>query len=126
MLYVVFYSLIGFFFSRELARIGEGLTAAERSVTWIIAVGVTVYVVYRVHLAVKHRLYRKVPHITVRELKERMERDGESLFVCDARSHGYYEENAKRIPGSMRLEPASISEAVHSLPRDKVIYLYCT
>jgi rhodanese-related sulfurtransferase len=65
-----------------------------------------------------------VPQVNVQELKEKMHQAGEAILVYDARSHGYYENNARRIPGSIRLEPASITEAVNTLPRDKEIYLY--
>ncbi|MBI3950683.1 MAG: VTT domain-containing protein [Acidobacteria bacterium] len=125
-LYIAFYSMIGFLFSHELERIGQGLTTAERIVTWVIAIGVVAYIAYRVRSYFKNRLYRLVPRVSVHELKEKLQHTGDQIVIYDARSHGYYEEKATRIPGSIRLEPASIAEVVDALPRDKEIYLYCT
>jgi rhodanese-like protein len=49
-----------------------------------------------------------------------------TVLIADSRSHGYYEKGATRIKGSIRIEPASITEQLEKLPRDKEIYLYCT
>jgi membrane protein DedA with SNARE-associated domain len=125
-LYIGFYSLIGFVFSRELERIGQGLTTAQRIVTWVIAAGVVCYIALRLRNYLKNRMYRVVPRVQVYELRERLEHGGDHVVIYDVRSHGYYEDKAMRIPGSIRLEPASITQAVEALPRDKDIYLYCT
>jgi membrane protein DedA with SNARE-associated domain len=125
-LYVGVYSLIGFAFSHQLERVGQGLTTAQRIITWIMAAAAVLYVAYRVRNYFKNRLYREVPHVSVYELKERLDQAGDQVVIYDARSHGYYEEQAKRIPRSLRLEPASVEQVVDTLPRDKEIYLYCT
>jgi rhodanese-related sulfurtransferase len=44
----------------------------------------------------------------------------------DVRSHGYYDPDAQRIKGSMRLEPNNLAEELKTLAKDKDIYLYCT
>jgi membrane protein DedA with SNARE-associated domain len=125
-LYVLVYSLIGFLFSRELARLGQGLMAAQRAVTWVLAAGVVGYIAYRFRNYLKNRMYRVVPRVSVHQLNDRLRQSNDGILVLDARSHGYYEEKARRIPGSIRLEPAAISQMVDTLPRDKEIFLYCT
>jgi len=49
-----------------------------------------------------------------------------NILLVDVRSHGYYDEKAQRIKGSIRLEPNDLSEELKTLPKDKDIYLYCT
>jgi len=44
----------------------------------------------------------------------------------DVRSHGYYDPDAARIQGSIRIEPNKLEDELKRLPRDKDIYLYCT
>jgi len=51
---------------------------------------------------------------------------GEKFMVVDVRSQGYYDHNASRIRGSVRLEPSQLRKAIHELPKDKEIYVYCT
>jgi hypothetical protein len=46
--------------------------------------------------------------------------------VLDARSHGYYGRNSVRIHGSKRFEPNRLTELIHDVPEDKLIFLYCT
>lgn len=124
--YVALYALLGFFFSRELAGILKGLSAAQSIVGWILGAGLLFYVAYRLRVALKNRLYRVVPKVQVDKLRERMEQNGDNILIYDVRSHGYYEKNAQRIPGSLRLEPASVEQMLSELPREKEIYLYCT
>jgi hypothetical protein len=48
-------------FSRELAWIGRGLSAAERVVTWLLGIGLILLVGHRLRHYLKNRLYREVP-----------------------------------------------------------------
>lgn len=95
---------------------------------WLFVLGVAAYGIYRIRLYLKNRLYRVVPRVTVEQLAEKLA-DGElskAILIADVRSHGYYEDRAQRIKGSIRLEPAAISDHLKILPKDKEIYLYCT
>jgi membrane protein DedA with SNARE-associated domain len=125
-LYIAFYSLIGFVFSHELEHLGRGLTTAQQIITWLMAAAIASFITYRVRSYFKDRLYREVPRVSIHELKEQLEQAGDRILIYDARSHGYYEDKAERIPRSIRLEPASIAQIVDTLPRDKQIYIYCT
>lgn len=62
----------------------------------------------------------------VRVLAGDVARRRESVAVFDVRSHGYYDRKARRIEGSVRLDPYSLAEAIPGLPADKEIVLYCT
>jgi rhodanese-related sulfurtransferase len=68
-----------------------------------------------------------VPRVQVHELAARLASDDElKPLVLDVRSHGYYDPNAERIKGSIRLEPNNLEEELKTYPKDKDIYLYCT
>ena len=61
------------------------------------------------------------------ELARRLEsEEKEKVLILDVRSHGYYDANAARIKGSIRIEPNNLSEELNTLPKDKDIYVYCT
>lgn len=124
--YAALYSLLGYLFNRELAKIGHGLSTAQRVVTWVIVAGVGTYAAYRWRIYLKSRLYQAVPRVDVKELQGKIQAEADRVMVCDVRSHGYYEDNAQRIAGSTRLEPAAIEQLIHTLPRHKELYLYCT
>jgi len=124
-IYVLSYSLAGFAFSRVLRDIGRLFETVGRTVEWAFALAVLVYVIYRVALYWTHRVYRVVPRAQVEELVQRLNA-GEDLIILDVRSHGYYDSSAQRIRGSMRFEPNKFNDAVKSLPKDKLIFLYCT
>ncbi len=46
--------------------------------------------------------------------------------VFDVRSHGYYDRDAQRIKGALRLEPNSLAAVLPDLPAETKVYLYCT
>jgi len=66
------------------------------------------------------------PRVPVDELARRLASDGPNILIVDVRSHGYYDEDADRIAGSVRIEPNNLEEEVKNLPKDREIYLYCT
>lgn len=123
--YVLAYAVAGFTFSRVLRDIGRLFDAVGRTVGWVFALAALAYVGYRVWLSWTHRVYRVVPRAQVEELVQRLDA-GENLTILDVRSHGYYDSGAQRIRGSMRFEPNQFDEAVKALPKNKLIFLYCT
>ena len=126
-LYVGAYFALGFVFRNFLAMITRGFLAAGHLMEQLLLVAVVGYVVYKVLLYRKHKVYRVVPRVLVEELARKLASgDKESLVLLDVRSHGYYDANAMRIKGSLRFEPNQLSEEVKLLPKDKDIYLYCT
>ena len=125
-LYTLAYGLLGYLFRDFLAAITRGFQAAGRAVEWALVAGAAGYVVYRVWLFRKHRIYRVVPRIQVEELARRLAQGNGDVLVVDVRSHGYYDAGTERIRGSVRLEPNNLAEEVKALSREKDIYLYCT
>ena len=128
LVYSLAFGLVGYLAGVFLKPVVRGLSAASHTAGWLALAGVAVYAAYHLYLLWKHRVYRVVPRVQVEELAGRMNggEEGARILVADVRSHGYYDAGAMRIPGSMRLEPNHLLEAIKELPRDRDIYLYCT
>lgn len=125
LLYVLAYVISGFTFSRVIRDVIRIFVSVGRTVEIIFALAVVGYIGYRLSLYWTHRVYRVVPRVQVEELVRRIEA-AEDLLILDVRSHGYYDAGAQRIRGSVRFEPNNFEEAIKSLRKDKLIFLYCT
>jgi membrane protein DedA with SNARE-associated domain/rhodanese-related sulfurtransferase len=126
-LYVLIYGGLGFIFSDFLRQMSDGLNSAGRSLEIVLAAGVLVYLGYRVWLWRKDRLFMAVPRASVTELAQRLAGDDAGrILVVDARTHGYYDPDATRIKGSIRLEPNNLDAEVRGLSASHEIYVYCT
>jgi rhodanese-related sulfurtransferase len=124
LMYALTYGLTGFIFGESIGKVLKGVHALGTIMEWVTIAAITGYVLYRLWLAWKNRIYRVVPQISVDALQARMSEA--DVVLADVRSHGYYDRGASRIRGSLRIEPNNITEAMHQLPKDKDIYLYCT
>jgi membrane protein DedA with SNARE-associated domain len=126
-LYVLVYTSVGFVFSDFLRTITHSLRSAGHAMELVFALGVGGYIAYRVWLYRKFRLDKLVPRIPVQEVARRLaSKEAERILLVDVRSHGYYDEGASRIAGSIRIEPNNLAEELKSLPKDREIFLYCT
>jgi len=126
-LYAAAYFSLGFLFRDFLAAILRRFTQAGHAAEAIFFLAFTAYVMYRIWLYRKHRIYRVVPRIQVEELARKLaSADKDRILLVDVRSHGYYDSGAARIKGSIRLEPNNLDEHLKDLPHEKDIYLYCT
>jgi membrane protein DedA with SNARE-associated domain len=125
-LYVLAYTALGFLFRNFLVAITRGLQAASHIFTEVLLLAIVAYVIYKVWLYGKQKVYRVIPRVQVEELAQKLTAQEKNLMVVDVRSHGYYDPDAVRIKGSLRLEPNHLSEELKSLPKDQDIYLYCT
>jgi len=126
-LYVLAYGGLGFVFSDFLRVITHGLRSAGVAAEFIFGVGAGVYVIYRVWLYRKFRLDKVVPRVPVAEVARRLtSKDADKIMLVDVRSHGYYDADASRIAGSIRIEPNNLVDEVKNLPKDREIFLYCT
>jgi membrane protein DedA with SNARE-associated domain len=127
LLYVGAYTGLGYLFRNFLASITRGFQAASHVLTEVILIAVLAYVLYKVWFFVTHRPDRIIPRVQVQELaKKLLVEDKEKILLVDVRSHGYYDSNAQRIKGSLRIEPNQLEEELKTMPRDRDIYLYCT
>ena len=126
-LYIAAYFALGFVGRDFLKAIGRGFQTAGHAIEEVLLVGVMVYAIYRIWLVQKNRVYRIVPRIQVDELIEKLRSpEADRILVVDVRSHGYYDPEAARIKGSVRIEPNNLEEELQKLPKDRDIYLYCT
>jgi membrane protein DedA with SNARE-associated domain len=127
MLYVLAYFTLGFLGRDFFKVIGRTFQTAGHAMGDVVIVGIVVYVVYRFWLMRKNRVYSVVPRVQVEELIEKLSsEEADKILVVDVRSHGYYDADAARIKGSIRIEPNNLEEELRKLRRDKNVYLYCT
>jgi membrane protein DedA with SNARE-associated domain len=127
LLYALSYAILGFVFRDFLASITHSFHAAGHVVGYILISAIAIYFGYRLWLYWQNRIFRVVPRVQVQELARLLASDDAiKVQVVDVRSHGYYDGNAERIRGSIRIEPNHLSEELKGLPKDKDIYVYCT
>lgn len=125
-LYIVAYFGVGLLFRDFLVNIMHGFQTAGRALETVVLIAVLTYMAYRIWLYRKNSMYRVVPRVQVEELARQLADEKENILVVDVRSHGYYDADAARIKGSIRLEPNNLAEEVKTMPRERNIYLYCT
>ena len=126
-LYILAYFALGFVGRDFLKAIGNTFQVAGHAIEEVLLVGIVVYIAYRLWLMQKNHVYRVVPRVQVEELVRKLASEGaDRVLVVDVRSHGYYDEDAARIKGSIRIEPNNLEEELKRLPVDKDVYLYCT
>jgi membrane protein DedA with SNARE-associated domain len=128
LLYISLYSGFGYVFSHLVAQVIDGFYSLKKGFLLLLLAGLVLYFFYRVRQYRKFRLYHKGPRVSVAELAEKMKSPDwlEKILLVDVRSHGYYDPKARRIKGSIRIEPNNILAEMHRLPKEKEIYLYCT
>jgi membrane protein DedA with SNARE-associated domain len=126
-LYVGAYSIAGYLFSDFLRAITRGLRSAGFAAEVIFALGLAAYIIYRISLYRKYRVLDAIPRIHTEELARRLASEAaQNMLIADVRSHGYYDADAERIAGSIRIEPNNLVEEIKNLPRERELYLYCT
>jgi membrane protein DedA with SNARE-associated domain len=126
-LYILAYGGVGFLFRDFLAAITRGLQTAGHVFGEVLFAAALVYTAYRLWIYRKNLVYKVVPRVQVEELARKLASDeAGKVVLVDVRSHGYYDPDASRIKGSVRIEPNNLYEELKTLPKDKDIYLYCT
>ena len=126
-LYSGVYAVIGYLFSDALRAITRGLRSAGFAAEVIFAIGLGAYAIYRIWLYRKYRLLDVIPRVQALDLAHRLASDAtHNMLIADVRSHGYYDADAERIAGSIRIEPNNLVEEIKNLPKQHEIYLYCT
>lgn len=126
-LYILAYGGLGYLFRDFVAKITHGLQTATQTIAVVLLAALLAYAIYRFVQYRRLRLAGAIPRVAVEELALRLASEGhKDVILADVRSHGYYDPGAKRIAGSIRIEPNRLAEELKALPRDKDIYLYCT
>lgn len=125
-LYVLAYSGLGLVFSRFAEAIARQFHLLGQGAEYLLIAAAAGYIAYYGWLYWKQRAYQIVPRVPVEEVARQLAANPERVLLVDVRSHGYYDPGTTRIQGSVRLEPNKLRQALHELPTDKDIYLYCT
>jgi membrane protein DedA with SNARE-associated domain len=126
-LYISAYFGLGYIFRDFVGKITRGLQNASHVAAEVIFVALVVYVTYRIFQYRHYKFSGKIPRVAAEELALRLAARGQDdVILADVRSHGYYDNGAARIAGSIRLEPNRLEEELKTLPKDKDIYVYCT
>jgi len=95
--------------------------------TEVVLIAIVVFAIYRIAQFRRYKNTDLVPRVGVEELAQRIaSAEEQDVIIADVRSHGYYDSDASRIVGSIRLEPNRLTEEIKTLPKDKDIYIYCT
>lgn len=125
-LYIGAYWSLGFLFSDVISAIVGGLQAFGQVMEWVLIAAVAGYLLYLAWIWIKASALRAIPKVGPAEAAAAMSAAGAVIY--DVRSHGYYEDKATRIQGSVRLEPNALHQqaAQPDLPPGKPSYLYCT
>jgi rhodanese-related sulfurtransferase len=63
--------------------------------------------------------------VTVDEVKERMER-GEQFVFIDTRNPTAWGESDTKLPGAIRAPADEVEQHLDEIPQDRVIITYCT
>ncbi len=127
-LYSGVYLAVGYLFSGWIDRVERILNTAGHFVLGVVALAALFYAAHHVRAIWRARIYRSVPRVRAAVLASRLA-DAEGaprIVVADVRSHGYYDAGARRIRGSIRLEPNKLPGGVEGLSKDTEIFLYCT
>lgn len=122
LLYTLFYWTAGFVFSDFLGAMTKSYIRFGHYVGWTSAILFVAYLAYRTWIVIRKRRRGPINGVTALELA----RNRGQFAIFDVRSHGYYDKGAKRIHGSVRLEPNAVGNSVLDFPKDKKIVLYCT
>ncbi len=125
-IYILSYETAGFVFHTALEDVLRALEALGRAAEWLVAILVLGYFVFRVWKFARYREADTAPRVNADQVAARLRQEPESTLIADVRSHGYYNPDAQRIRGSIRLEPNNLDTIADTLPREKSIYLYCT
>jgi membrane protein DedA with SNARE-associated domain/rhodanese-related sulfurtransferase len=124
-LYIGTYFIVGFLCSDAVGAVLHFYERFGHLTTAVVLVLLTAYALWLAWSAWTARgLGKLVPHapagIVARDLSA-----GEAV-VFDVRSHGYFEPDAVRIPGSRRVDPNALRRSLGEFSKDRQIYLYCT
>ena len=118
-------TLAGFFFSRQIARITDGL---QRLGSWafLMFVGAFIaYIAYRYYDRVRFLNQVKGDRITPQELKVQLDL-GETVTIIDLRHPLDLLPDPHTLPHALRISPEDLEQRHGEITRDGEIVLFCT
>ncbi len=125
-LYIGAYWTIGFVFAGAITSIIGGMRAFGVVIEWLLIAGVAAYLGYLGWAWIKAGALRTIPRTRPADVARAVAERGAAIY--DVRSHGYYDDKAVRIKGSIRIEPNALHQDAgqSEIPGDRPVYLYCT
>jgi membrane protein DedA with SNARE-associated domain len=123
-LYVGTYVTAGFLFNDALDAVARQYRTFSGVLNWTLVTAVVGYAAFRAALWIRSRTSPAVVFVSPLEVVRASA--AAEIAIYDVRSHGYYDQKATRIKGSIRLEPNALHQLAGGLPTDKPIYLYCS
>ncbi len=67
----------------------------------------------------------EITRVTVDEVKARMDR-GEQFIFLDTRNSQAWSEAENKLPGALRIPSDKVEEHLTEIPRGRVVITYCT
>jgi membrane protein DedA with SNARE-associated domain/rhodanese-related sulfurtransferase len=124
LLYIGAYFLVGYVCSDAVTVVVRFYERFGHLTTALVLIVLSAYALWLLWSAWQARGRKQVPHapakIVARDLQAGV------AVVFDVRSHGYFDPDSVRIPGSRRVDPNALRAHLETFPRDTQIYLYCT
>lgn len=125
LLYSGSYLILGFVFSDMLEAITHSYQAFSRVLTVLIITAIAIYAAAQVWMWWRSaRTLGTIPAVEPAEAARNVIH--ENAVIYDVRSHGYYDSRARRVSGSIRLDPNALRQVKIEIPVDRPVYLYCT
>jgi len=119
------YTLLGYVFSREIARLSTYLSRLGASMFLLVAIAIALYVGFKVRQRRRFLKTLSVARITPEELKAKMDAKA-SILVFDLRNRLDCDTDPVRIPGAFHVLPDHIYFQPRDIARAQEIVLYCT
>ncbi len=124
-LWAASFTLIGFFFSRQIARITDGLQRLGSWTFLMVVAAFIAYIGYRYYDRVRFLNQVKGDRITPQELKTKLEL-GEPVRIIDLRHPLDLLPDPHTLPNALRISPEELENRHGEISRDGEIVLFCT
>src|SRR6202163_28069 len=107
-LYTGAYWAVGYLFADAVGAITKTMQTFGTVAEWAVITVVIAYAGYVVWNLIKAGSLRSIPRVRPSEAAKKVSAGGAVIY--DVRSHGYYDQKAKRIQGSKRWEPNALNQ----------------
>ena len=124
-LWATSFTLIGFFFSKQIGRITNGLQLLGSWALLLFVGAFIAYIAYRYYDRVRFLNQVKGDRITPEELKVKLEL-GERLTIIDLRHPLDLLPDPHTLPNALRISPEELEQRNGEIARDREIVLFCT
>jgi len=123
-LWMGFYTGLGYIFSRQLDRLASYLTPLGNALLVLAAGALAAYIIGKYIRRVRFLKELQISRITPEELKRKLD-GGEDVVILDVRHSLDFAADPQIIPGALHLPLESLRNN-HLVPRNHEVVLYCT